>query len=727
MNRRTFLNISLLTAATAGLAGCGYTTQGPMVSQAFMPEFYLPGIAQWYATACNECSGGCGLAVRIIGGRAKKVEGIPTHPINHGAHCMKAESALQHLYNPDRLRGPMQKGQFVPDWAAAIKALAASFDQAAGSKGSGLWITGPLRGTVGALVVELARRTGSKIWVLDMPGTRTERMAMGAVTGSNALPYLNLATADYVVNFGSDFLGTEPGAVEAGWHWGQFRQGKGRARRGIMVSFASRMNLTVSNSDRWIPVRPGSEGHVVAALANALGKPVPGASAINNKVALAASGVEEDLIKRLAAKVSAAKNPLIVGGLENAMYSNGLWTLTAINALNHALNPKAATYDPEMLVAPKGVSVAAGGDVLISAKAAIGGLQQGSFKNVWVHDANPVYLLPAKLDIGKALAAANTISFSPYIDETSVVSAWTLPTTSFFESWGDVRVDGPSPAYNLQQPVVAPQPGSIPFGDILLQAAQQASSGPIKAGLSAANLHDLIGANFDPQNWTRMQAKGGLWKDFPLDWEPYKAHPMFPPPPGPNAPAATLPAAVPLYSGLKGAATAAEAKFSGNGDFTLVPYPTVTRRDGSLTNRPWQQETPDPVLQGNWDSWVEINSDIAIKLGIERGDLIEVTSENGTLKLPALPSPTVHPEMVAIPLGLGHTSYGRYAYGKGVNPMQIVTPAYQDGSDELAWASTRVSLKKVDGKGTLIMYDYRVGAPQYAERDLGPSSGTENR
>jgi len=64
--------------------------------------------------------------------------------------------------------------------------------------------------------------------------------------------------------------------------------------------------------------------------------------------------------------------------------------------------------------------------------------------------------------------------------------------------------------------------------------------------------------------------------------------------------------------------------------------------------------------------------------------------------------PGIHPEAVAIPMGQGHTEYGRYAKGIGVNPFKILAPKFDAETGELAAYSTRVSLVKVADRGPLV-------------------------
>src|SRR5690606_22604717 len=57
-------------------------------------------------TTCALCPSGCGLEVRVAGGRAVKVEGNPLHPLNQGVCCLKGQASLEMLYSPERIRRP---------------------------------------------------------------------------------------------------------------------------------------------------------------------------------------------------------------------------------------------------------------------------------------------------------------------------------------------------------------------------------------------------------------------------------------------------------------------------------------------------------------------------------------------------------------------------------------------------------------------------------------------
>jgi molybdopterin-containing oxidoreductase family iron-sulfur binding subunit len=131
--------------------------------------------------------------------------------------------------------------------------------------------------------------------------------------------------------------------------------------------------------------------------------------------------------------------------------------------------------------------------------------------------------------------------------------------------------------------------------------------------------------------------------------------------------------------------------------------------DGRGANKPWLLENGDPVTKITWHSWVEVHPETARKLDVRNGEVLRVTSAHGAVEAPVYVYPGVHPGIVAMPLGLGHTEYGEFARGRGVNPLDLMAaPA----GPFLPYTSTRVSLAKTG--------DYkRLAAPEGTPRQLG--------
>jgi len=144
---------------------------------------------------------------------------------------------------------------------------------------------------------------------------------------------------------------------------------------------------------------------------------------------------------------------------------------------------------------------------------------------------------------------------------------------------------------------------------------------------------------------------------------------------------------------------------AGQDSMHLLPYVSSTFLDGSVAHLPWLQEMPDPLTSAMWSSWIEINPTTAARLGIADGDIVEVTSSQGSLRTSAILSPGIAPDVVAMPVGQGHQRFTRYATGRGENPIELLAPLTEPETGSLAWAATRVKIARVSGgDGRLILF-----------------------
>jgi anaerobic selenocysteine-containing dehydrogenase len=106
-----------------------------------------------------------------------------------------------------------------------------------------------------------------------------------------------------------------------------------------------------------------------------------------------------------------------------------------------------------------------------------------------------------------------------------------------------------------------------------------------------------------------------------------------------------------------------------------------------------------------WSSWVEINPATAANLGIGDGDVVDVVSTQGSVRLAAVLTPGIAPDIVAIPTGQGHRSFTRYASGRGVSPIDVLSTMTVDRVGSIAWAATRVNILRVSGPdGRLVLF-----------------------
>src|SRR5947208_13184076 len=109
VRRREFLKVLGAGGAAAAAVGCAPEKVGKLIPYLVSPDQTVPGVSTYYATTCRECSAACGVIAETRDGRVLKLEGNPAHPLNRGGLCARGQSAVQGLYNPDRLRVPMMR------------------------------------------------------------------------------------------------------------------------------------------------------------------------------------------------------------------------------------------------------------------------------------------------------------------------------------------------------------------------------------------------------------------------------------------------------------------------------------------------------------------------------------------------------------------------------------------------------------------------------------------
>jgi len=133
----------------------------------------------------------------------------------------------------------------------------------------------------------------------------------------------------------------------------------------------------------------------------------------------------------------------------------------------------------------------------------------------------------------------------------------------------------------------------------------------------------------------------------------------------------------------------------------LYPFLNIGLSDGRGANQPWLQELPDPMTTARWETWVEVNPETAHKLGVEDNDVVNVVSPYGQIVALVVVFPGIRPDVVAVPVGQGHTDYGRFARERGGNPLGLLGPAVDPQTGAFAWGATRVRLEPVGRKQTL--------------------------
>jgi menaquinone reductase, molybdopterin-binding-like subunit len=268
-DRRRFLGFAIGAAGGAALGVPAGNTLGDLLEATETPIYPPRGPEKFALSVCNLCPGGCGVRARQIGGRVVKVDGNPNHPVNGGRLCPRGQAALQQLYHPDRLAGPLRRvgsrGRLNSfervSWERALQEIAASLRslRAKGRPESLVLLRGGARRLGSRLAQRFLAAFGSPNDVTLERGDVSASLALQLGQGLLAAPVYDISSADYLLSLGGAVLETWSSPVHAMRAYGRFRQGR-TGRRGKLVHVEPRLSVTAASADEWIPVRPGTEG-----------------------------------------------------------------------------------------------------------------------------------------------------------------------------------------------------------------------------------------------------------------------------------------------------------------------------------------------------------------------------------------------------------------------------------------------------------------------------------
>lgn len=470
------------------------------------PPALPAGVESKVKTTCAMCPSGCGLEVRVVDGKAVKVEGNALHPLNQGVCCLKGQTALEALYSPERIRHPrIQTGaRGSGDWKEISwdEALQTVAEKLTTLRGAGVshtvgFLFGETRGQMRAMIERFMQFYGSPnvIAATESPA----RLAMLLTQGINGLPVYDLNNARYVMTFGGNLLESNRNLIAYLASLAFMR--RGRPQRGKLVVAHPRLGVTGVKADEWVPVRPGTYAALALGMASVIlnsglqdqdfidhftfgfedftdaegkqhkgfksmvleGYPLERVSSI--------TGVSTDIIARLAGEFASNRPAVAVMPNEPSALDSGnsLYTAMAVHALNALVGsidvsggvlvqrfPQIAGWPA---TEPDAVAMAglenpridgAGSQQFPLASSAAANLpgrilaeNPYPLNALFVYNANPVYEMPNAGRTAQALLKVPfVVSLSNTLDETSAHADLILPTGTFLEEWGDDYLEG---------------------------------------------------------------------------------------------------------------------------------------------------------------------------------------------------------------------------------------------------------------------------------------------
>lgn len=688
-SRRKFLALMGATSAIAATACSDYYDKGEIITYNKKPASITYGQANLFATTLNN---GSGVLVKTREGRPIKIDGNPEHPIGKGKISTIEQAAILDLYDPSRLRFPIKKSDSklvlykddMPrsDWEKIDTQIIERLKQAS-SQGKEIAIIthSVLSPTQNKLFNDFAEKfPTAKIYSYELFNDSLKRSAWNECYGNSSLPAVKWNEPDVILSFECDFLGSEGNVVQ------QIAQFTSRRDKDAPESFnklyqiEGNYSLTGAMADYRVRLTPENQYAMIMSLAAEIYS--KGKSALSNDMLSSLlsgynlknfaqqNGINQKVLDELLKDIMAhGSKTLAVAGILQSKQVH-----VAVNLLNEVLGSVSNVYNFEN-VENLQRAISSYDDFAVLVK----NLNAGKVDVVIHFDTNPVYHLPTDLGYTDAYKKAGTIiSMVESANESCEANQYIIPINHALESWGDFNPR--AGIYSLQQPVISP-------------------------------IHDTRQKEAALLNWLSddpLQYSHDIYHKYLMNYWENEIYPLASSAFGfreywfacLHDGVALLPATgvMPVLD----INAVSNNKFSFNKqNYTLILKPSYYIGDGRYANNGWLQEVPNPVTKTVWDNYAMMSPATAKELNVTYGedelnrnsDMVEVSVNGKTLKLPVMIQPGMAEKVIAVDLGYGRTTIGEVGKNVGFNAGLLMSA--KGGISP--WIYTGANVTKTDG------------------------------
>ncbi len=640
VRRRTFLQV--MGAMLSMGAGCTKQPEEKIVPYVKAPEDVIPGQPLFYATATVLGGVATGVLVEQHEGRPTKIEGNPEHPASLGGTDAQSQAATFDLYDPDRSKTLTHLGA-ISAYGELVAVLQNALLKFKARRGAGFaLLTGAIGSpTLKAQIDELLQAMPLAKWHWYESVFREG--ARGGATlafGKDLEARYDLSAADVVVALDADLFGTAEGRLAYARQFASRRKDEGTPTR--LYVFEPTPSITGGRADHRYRVKSADVEQVTRALAAALG--VPG---------IAAGELPRGFDK---ASLDAIVLDLKKAG-PRALVAAGDFQPSSVHAVALAINQTLGAIGKTVHVGEPALHGAP--DPVASLKTLCDDIDAGNVEWLVMLGVNPVYDAPADFAFLDRLKKVPTrLHLGRYDDETAAHCHYHVPEAHSLESWSDGRAfDG---TVSVIQPLILPLYGGKSAHELLIAMSD-------KPDRSA---RDIVKSTIVPGDVPGDAAESAFRRVLHDGIAKVSTTPE-------------VPEAAGDLSHL-GAPAAASG-------FELVFRPDPSTYDGRFASNAWLQELPRPMTKITWDNAAMISVEDARELGLETGNLVELTLGARRLKAPVWVMPGQARGSVALHLGHGRTRGSKIGVGVGVDAGRLRTSASP-------WHASGLVIKKIDGE-----------------------------
>jgi MoCo/4Fe-4S cofactor protein with predicted Tat translocation signal len=619
-SRRDFLKVmSYSVVGAALLAACKRPLQNaiPFLIQ---PQDIVPGKAFHYASTYFDGSEYCPVVVKVRDGRPIKLEGNSLYKYTRGGTSARVQASIISLYDNSRIKHPIKKNKTVT-WEDADSEIIKALGKIKNGDKAIVLLTSTIFSPSTLSVIEefKSKYQNTKIVNYDVVSYSGIVDAYIEVTGIKGIPYPLFDSADVIVSFGADFLGTWLLSTEFTLAYVTKRKvEKGTYSMNRHIQYEANLSLTGSNADERIQIRPSEEPVILANLYNLIASKLGGEQIAVTLVS------EEFKLEKIAAELLGKKGKsIVISG------SNDINAQKTVIAINQLLGNYGKTFDLE-----KPILIKQGSDKEMFEL--VDNMKAGKVGAVFFNNANPCYDYCASSEFIKALEGVELkVSFSSFPNETLPYCDFVCPDYHFLESWNDFEPR--KGLYSISQPCI----------NHIFDTRQMQDSLLLWVGSSER------WESYMKNYWEKtIFPKQSEISDFDTFWISSLQN-------GCLETSETEKLNISKIENMKDLV----GKLQPSKSLELQLVVPIGIASGYHSNNPWLQELPDPISRVTWDNYASISPKLATEKGIKTGDVLSI----GKLEIPALVQPGQAYDVISVALNYGRTTAGKVAEEVGVD------------------------------------------------------------
>jgi len=645
MKRRDFIKLIGIASGATVTASCGLDKGAEKLIPYLVPpeDEIIPGEAFYYNTTCTECPANCGLSVKVVdkvynnthGTYPIKLEGVPKHPINDGTLCIRGQSSITRLYNPDRLKNPLLRDSQCNlkniNWSEAYSRIIDALKNSRQQGYKSFYLSSRTTGSLSNLIDLFCNKTGiQRLPEFEVYSFSTIKEANRILFNKKIVPLYHIENADFLLTIGADIFETFISPV---YNAVQFSRAK-KQNNLEWFHVEPHVSLTGLQANERFAINPGSETYLLLfLLKNILNQkfykeklsdqilesiPYVSLEEISNK-----TGLSADRLYLLAQQFVQARKPLLITGGVSTGHSSGLETAVLTGLVQWVSGMIDSLVD--FSVAENYSSVG----TMLDMEQLSHRLQNNEVGVIFISKADPVSMLPSSHSFKENLNRAKLrVGLSDVLNETVKECDIILPLSHALESWGDAE-----PRKGLKtliQPVLKPLFDTLSEGDILLQLIKASSGENVAESFQQyvySQWSQRYGENFAKEFLNKgYHEESASRKKVELD---RKSVTEF------------LKATMAPVAPQRGVISKP----------VIIISPSIRFFDGRSSVLPLLNEIPDPLTTISYGEWISVSEKTAKSMGLKDGDEILISRSDWSIKLPAKIQVALQEDVYMIQLG----------------------------------------------------------------------------